>query len=64
LPIVRDGSAVAPAPPFGNATYPKTEASRSFATASPATAAPLVNTLAGLPGPAALILPMATTWLR
>jgi hypothetical protein len=64
-PIVRLGEAIAPAPPFGDPTYPKigglTLASAFCAQGS---SVPLIDALIGLPGPATLVMPAAAAWLR
>jgi hypothetical protein len=62
--IVRNGSATAPSPPFGNPAFPKTGgATLAGAFCIPSSGSALVDTLVGLPGPGALLLPMTTVWL-
>jgi len=63
-PIVRLGSATAPAPAFGDPTYPKVGGLVFAGTfCAPASGSSLVDSLVGLPGPGALLLPMAAAWL-
>ncbi len=63
-PIVRTGGATPPAPPFGDPTYPKIGgATLASAFCAPASSSPLVDAIVGLPGPGALLLPMAAAWL-
>ena len=63
-PIVRLGSATAPVPPFGDPTYPKIGGLVLAGTfCAPASGSALVDPLVGLPGPGALLLPMAAAWL-
>ena len=62
--IVRSGSAAAPTPAFGDPTYPKTGNVTLVATFCEGTAgSSLVDIVTGLPGPGALVLPMAATWM-
>jgi len=62
--IVRSGSAAPPAPPFGDPTYPKTGNVTLVATFCEGTAgSSLVDIVTGLPGPGALVLPVAATWM-
>jgi len=64
-PIVRAGEAIAPAPPFGDPTYPKVGGvTLASAFCAPGSSVPLMDALIGLPGPAALVMPAATAWLR
>jgi hypothetical protein len=63
--IVRTGSAAPPTPPFGDPTYPKTGNVTLVATYCEGTAgSSLVDIVTGLPGPGALVLPMAATWMQ
>lgn len=63
-PIVRLGSATAPTSPFGDPTYPKAAGvTLAGAFCIPSSGSTLVDALVGLPGPGALVLPMATVWL-
>ncbi len=69
--ITRVGKAQVPQPPWPDATYPKTtscacpgECTVQVATfCEPATGTSSIDSLTGLPGPGALILPVATEWL-
>jgi hypothetical protein len=64
-PIVRAGTAAPPTPAFPDPTFPKTgnvTLAGSFCEAS--AGSPLVDTVAGLPGPGAILLPMAATWIQ
>ncbi len=63
-PIVRRGTATAPVPPFGDPTFPKIGGlTLGSAFCVPGSTSPLVDAIVGLPGPGALVLPMAATWL-
>ena len=63
--IVRTGSAAPPTPPFGDPTYPKTGNVTLVATFCEGTAgSSLVDIVTGLPGPGALVLPVAATWMQ
>lgn len=63
IPIARAGSATAPAPPFGDPTYPKVGGVTLVGTfCAPASGSSLVDAIVGLPGPGAIVLPMATAW--
>ena len=63
--IVRAGTTAPPTPPWPDATYPKTGSAVLTATfCEPATGTSTVDGIAGLPGPGALVLPVATTWSR
>jgi len=62
--IVRTGSTAPPAPPFPDPTYPKTGNVTLVATYCEGSAgSTLVDVVTGLPGPGALVLPMAATWV-
>ncbi|HKA29932.1 MAG TPA: hypothetical protein VKH82_11180 [Candidatus Binatia bacterium] len=62
--IVRTGSAAPPTPPFPDPTYPKTGNVTLVATFCEGTSgATTVDIVTGLPGPGALVLPMAATWM-
>ncbi len=62
-PIVRPGSASTPAPPFGDPAYPKQSALTLAGTfCLPSSGSSLVDTVLGLPGPGAIVLPMTATW--
>jgi hypothetical protein len=62
--ITRAGSATAPAPPFGNPTYPKVGGITLVGTfCVPPSGSSLVDAIVGLPGPGAVVLPMATAWV-
>jgi hypothetical protein len=64
-PIVRTGSTAPPTPPFPDSTYPKTGNTTVVATYCEATSgSTLVDISTGLPGPGALVLPTATTWIQ
>ena len=64
-PIVRTGSTAPPTPPFPDATYPKAGNLTVVATYCEATSgSTLVDISTGLPGPGALVLPVAATWIR
>jgi hypothetical protein len=63
VPIARAGSATAPASPFGDPTHPKMGGLTLVGTfCAPASGSSLVDAIVGLPGPVAIVLPMATTW--
>lgn len=63
-PLVRLGSATAPVPPFGDPSYPKVGGLTLVGVfCAPASGSALVDALVGLPGPGALVLPMAAAWL-
>jgi hypothetical protein len=63
-PILRNGSATPPTPPFGNPNYPKFGAATPVGTAClTSSGLALVDSLVGLPGPAVTVLPMTTVWL-
>jgi len=63
--LTRIGDATAPAPPFGDPTYPKIgRLTLAGAFCVPASRSTFVDVLVGLPGPAAIVLPMATAWVR
>jgi hypothetical protein len=63
VPIARAGSATAPESPFGNPSYPKVGELTLVGTfCAPASGSPLVDAIVGLPGPGAIVLPMATAW--
>lgn len=63
-PITRVGSATAPSPPFGDPTYPKVGGiTLAGAFCAPASGSSLLDGLVGLPGPAAIVLPMTTAWV-
>jgi hypothetical protein len=62
--IVRTGSAAPPTPAFPDPTYPKTGNVTLVATYCEGTSgATTVDLVTGLPGPGALVLPMAATWM-
>jgi hypothetical protein len=64
VPILRTGVAAAATPPFPDPTYPKSgnvTLAATFCEAS--TGSAVIDIIAGLPGPGALLLPMAATWL-
>ena len=64
-PIVRTGSTAPPTPPFPDATYPKAGNLTVVATYCEATSgSTLVDISTGLPGPGALVLPVAATWIQ
>jgi hypothetical protein len=64
-PIVRAGSTAAPTPAFPDPTFPKTGNVTVVGTFCEASSgSPLVDTVAGLPGPGAILLPMAATWIQ
>jgi hypothetical protein len=63
--IVRTGTANVPAPPFPDPTYPKSADGTLVGTyCIPATGSNLVNDATGLPGPGAIVLPVAEQWIR
>lgn len=63
--VTRVGSATAPAPAFGDPTYPKVGGlTLAGAFCAPASGSTFMDILVGLPGPAAIVLPMATARLR
>ena len=52
-----------PAPPFGDPSYPKVGGVTLVGTfCAPASGSSLVDAIVGLPGPGAIVLPMATAW--
>ena len=62
--IVRTGTAIPPAPAFPDPTYPKTGQVTLVATfCEGSSGSTVVDGVTGLPGPGAIVLPMATTWL-
>ena len=62
---MRTGSTAPPTPPFPDATYPKAGNLTVVATYCEATSgSTLVDISTGLPGPGALVLPVAATWIR
>jgi hypothetical protein len=62
--IVRTGGAAVPAPPFPDPTYPKTaNVTLVAAFCERSSGAATVDAVTGLPGPGAIILPMAGTFL-
>src|SRR5262249_58930410 len=62
--LVRTGTTTAPVPPFGDPTYPKLGGMTLVSTfCAPASGSSVVDTIAGLPGPGALVLPLSSTWL-
>ena len=64
VPMVRLGDATSPTPPFGDPTYPKIGGVTLAGTfCVPGSTSALVDALVGLPGPGALVLPMAAAWL-
>ncbi len=64
-PIVRTGSTAAPTPPFPDPTYPKTGDATFVAAYCEATSgSSTVDQVTGLPGPGALVLPVAATWIQ
>ena len=64
-PIVRTGSTAPPTPPFPDPTYPKTGNMTVAATYCEATSgSATVDIVTGLPGPGALLLPAAATWIQ
>jgi len=63
-PIVRTGSTAPPAPAFPDPMYPKTGDVTLVATFCEASSgSSTVDAVTGLPGPGALVLPMAGTWI-
>lgn len=64
VPIVRLGEAAPPTPPFGDPTYPKIGGVTLAGTfCAPGSTSALVDAIVGLPGPGAVVLPMAAAWL-
>jgi hypothetical protein len=64
VPIVRDGSATPPSPVFGDPAYPKVGGVTLAATfCAPSTGSAFGDALLGLPGPGAVLAPMAAAWL-
>ncbi len=64
-PIVRTGSTAPPTPPFPDPSYPKTGNMTLVATYCEATSgSTTVDIVTGLPGPGALLLPAAATWIQ
>ncbi len=62
--VVRTGTAGVPAPAWPDATYPKSAEATLVATfCEPGTGSVVVDTVAGLPGPGALVLPVVQTWV-
>lgn len=62
--IVRTGMAAPPTPPFPDPAYPKSGNVTLVATFCEATSgSTTVDLVTGLPGPGALVLPMAATWI-
>src|SRR5262249_21277894 len=63
-PGVRTGSTAPPAPAFPDPMYPKTGDVTLVATFCEASSgSSTVDAVTGLPGPGALVLPMAGTWI-
>jgi hypothetical protein len=63
--IVRTGGTAPPMPPFPDPMYPKTGSLTLVATYCEGTSgSSLVDVVTGLPGPGALVLPMAATWMQ
>lgn len=64
-PIVRTGTTAPPTPAFPDPTFPKTGNVTLVGTFCEATSgSTLVDTVTGLPGPGAIVLPMAATWIQ
>jgi hypothetical protein len=62
--IVRNGTAGVPSPAWPEPTYPKTADATLVSTfCESATGSTVVDVVAGLPGPGALVLPVEQTWL-
>jgi hypothetical protein len=63
--IVRTGSAAPPTPAFPDPTYPKTtDVTLVAAFCERSTGSSTVDTVTGLPGPGAIILPMAGSFMQ
>lgn len=63
--IVRTGSTAPPDPAWPDAAYPKTGNTTLVATfCEAASGSNLINTVTGLPGPGAIILPATTVWSK
>jgi len=61
--IERNGVALSVSPAWPDASYPKSGSGTLVSVfCVPATTFGIVNTVAGLPGPAAMILPSAVRW--
>jgi hypothetical protein len=62
---MRTGSTAPPTPPFPDATYPKTGNTTVVATyCEEVSGSSAVDVTTGLPGPGALVLPTAATWIQ
>ena len=62
---MRTGSTAPPTPPFPDPTYPKTGNMTVAATYCEATSgSATVDIVTGLPGPGAIVLPTAATWIQ
>jgi hypothetical protein len=64
-PIVRTGSTTPPAPAFPDPTFPKTGNVTVVGTyCESSSGSSTVDLVTGLPGPGAIVLPMAATWIQ
>jgi hypothetical protein len=63
--LVRSGSAATPLSAWPDPTYPKSAQATLVSTfCEPRTGSAVLDVVAGLPGPGALVLPVAQTWVR